>query len=65
MKKQLKKAEDQINFGPQDVGHLVPMTVGHKNRPTEEEEEYIKTVIAQSDFRFIEEEFKEEIDLQL
>lgn len=57
LKKQLKKAEYQINFGAKDVGHLIPLTVGHKMKPTDEEAMYIRTVMRSSDFRYIPNEF--------
>ena len=58
LKKQLKKSEFYINFGEEDVGHLIPLTVGHTDRPTEDEAKYIRTVIKHSNFRYIPEEFE-------
>ena len=45
LKKQLKKSEVQINFEPREIGHLVPLSIGHKNKPTESETQYIRTVL--------------------
>jgi hypothetical protein len=39
-----------MNFGPLDVGHLIPLSVGHKDKPTEIETIYIRQVMALSDF---------------
>jgi len=41
----MKKSETFINFNPKDVGHLVPLTTGHTDRPTEQEAKYIRTLI--------------------
>ena len=58
LKKQLKKAESQINFGPKDVGHLVPLTTGHKGKPNDVEIRYIRQVLRLSDFRYIPSDFQ-------
>ena len=50
LKKQLKKSELQLNFGPEQIGHLIPLTVGHRDRPTEKEVRYMKTVMGLSGF---------------
>lgn len=50
LKKQLRKSELHLNFGPEQIGHLVPLTVGHRDRPTDRELRYIKTVMALGDF---------------
>ena len=52
LKKQLKKAEQQVNIGASQVGHLVPLTVGHGDRPTGREESYIQTLLNISDFNY-------------
>lgn len=53
LKKHLKKAEVQVNFDERDVGHLVPLTVGHRDKPTDVEAKYIRTVIRSSEFRYV------------
>lgn len=35
-----------------DVGHLIPLTIGHKNKPTDSEIHYIKTIMKLSDFKY-------------
>lgn len=40
------------------MGHLIPLTVGHKNKPTEVEAKYIRSIINMSDFRYIPEDFQ-------
>lgn len=35
-----------------DIGHLIALSVGHTDRPTELEANYIKTVMKSSDFRY-------------
>ena len=50
LKKQLKKSELQLNFGSEQIGHLIPLTVGHRDRPTEKEVRYMKTVMGLSGF---------------
>lgn len=35
LKKQLKKSEFYINFEVKDIGHLIALTVGHTDKPTE------------------------------
>jgi hypothetical protein len=57
LKKQLKKAETLINFDSRDVGHLIPLTVGHENKPTELEICYIKRVMGTALFEFNREEY--------
>ena len=57
LKKQLKKSESQINFEDKDVGHLIPLTVGHKNKPNEIEAQYIRSIINLSKFKYMPEEF--------
>jgi len=60
LKKQLKKSELHLNFGPESIGHLIPLTVGHRDRPTEREERYIKTVMGLSDFMHKDDQTAEE-----
>ena len=50
LKKQLKKSEIAINFGPRQVGHLIPLSTGHRNKPTDPEINYIHHVIKLSEF---------------
>lgn len=50
LKRLLKKSEQRCQFDDKEVGHLVPLTVGHRDRPTETEVRYLKTVIRQSGF---------------
>ena len=52
VKKQLKKSEVLINFDARDVGHLIPISTGHENKPTEAEVTYIKTVMKLSEFKY-------------
>ena len=55
--KQLRKSESHINFEASDVGHLVALSVGHTDKPTEEESRYIKTIMKNSNFKYDPEEF--------
>lgn len=50
VKKLLKKSEQCCQFDEKALGHLVPLTVGHRDRPTETEVRYIKTVMKHSGF---------------
>jgi hypothetical protein len=50
LKKQLKKSEVLINFGEKELGHLVPLTVGHRDKPTEDETRHIRNVMRKSNF---------------
>ena len=50
LKKQLKKSEIAINFGPKHVGHLIPLSTGHRNKPTDPEINYIHNAIKLSEF---------------
>ena len=52
LKKQLKKSESLIKFNAIDVGHLIPLTIGHKNKPTDSEIAYTKTIMKLSDFKY-------------
>ena len=61
IKKQLKKSEFHINFGPIDVGHLIPLSVGHKNKPTDPEINYIHRMIQHSGFQYKKEEIPQNI----
>ena len=61
LKKQLKKSEIHINFGPLDVGHLIPISVGHKDKPTDSEINYIHKMIKISGFQYKKEEILESI----
>jgi hypothetical protein len=58
LKKQLKKSEFYINFEVKDIGHLIALSVGHTEKPTDQEARYIKTIIKSSDFKYIPEEFE-------
>lgn len=53
LKKQLKKAELQTNIGAEEVGHLIPLTVGHRDRPTNKETRYIETLMELSEFKYV------------
>jgi hypothetical protein len=46
----MKKYETQFNFGPEQLGHLIPLTVGHRDKPKEREKKYIETVMQHSGF---------------
>jgi hypothetical protein len=48
LKKLMKKYESKYNFGPEQIGHLIPLTVGHRDRPKEREKKYIETIMAMS-----------------
>jgi hypothetical protein len=37
-------------FSPSEVGHLIPLRVGHRDQPTSDEVEHINTILAQSSF---------------
>jgi len=52
LKDTLKKVilKHKSNFTPDQIGHLVPLTVGHRDRPTEKEMHYIRLVMKQSNF---------------
>jgi len=50
-----------INFGPLDVGHLIPLSVGHKDKPTDPEINYIHKIIKISGFQYKKEEILESI----
>lgn len=50
LKKLLKKSEQRCQFDEKSVGHLVPLTVGHRDRPTDTEVRYLKTVMKHSGF---------------
>ena len=52
LKKLLKKSEQRCQFDETTLGHLVPLTVGHRDRPTETEVRYLKTVIRRSGFLY-------------
>ena len=41
-----------------DVGHLIALTVGHTDRPTDVEARYMKIVMKSSNFKYIPEEFE-------
>lgn len=56
LKRNLKRAEKSINFSAEDVGHVIRLSVGHRNKPTELEINYINTVLRSSKFRFLPEE---------
>lgn len=56
MKRHLKRSEKSVNFSAEDIGHVIRLTVGHRNKPTETEINYINTVLRTSDFRFLPEE---------
>lgn len=51
LKKLLKKYEVKYNFGPESLGHLIPLSVGHRDQPKDKEIRYIKNVMALSDFK--------------
>lgn len=55
--KQLKKSESYINFEASDLGHLVALSVGHTDKPTDEETRYIRTLMKNSGFKYDAEEF--------
>ena len=57
----MKKSEIHINFGPLDVGHLIPLSVGHKDKPTDSEINYIHKMIKISGFQYKKEEILESI----
>jgi hypothetical protein len=65
LKKQLKKSEMHINFGVKDVGHLIPLSVGHKDKPTDSEINYIHKMIKISGFQYKKEEILETISPDL
>jgi hypothetical protein len=44
LKNKLKRAEKLVNFEPDDIGHIVSLVVGHRNKPTEMETDYITTI---------------------
>lgn len=46
LKKLMRKYETKYNFGPEQVGHLIPLTVGHRDRPKEREKKYIETIMS-------------------
>jgi hypothetical protein len=48
----LKKSEFYIDFDVKDIGHLVALSVGHTDRPTETEAKYLKTVMKSSNFKY-------------
>lgn len=48
LKRQLKRAEKLVNFDPDDIGHIVALTVGHRSKPTEPEVAYISTVFKEA-----------------
>jgi len=50
-----------INFGQIDVGHLIPLSVGHSNKPTDSEINYIHKMIKLSGFQYNKEEILESI----
>lgn len=56
LKKNLKRAEEHINFGSLDVGHLIPLNVGHLEKPSEEESKYIQFVMDASEFKYVPDE---------
>jgi hypothetical protein len=41
-----------------DVGHLIALSVGHTDRPTDEEARYIKIVMKSSNFKYNPDEFE-------
>jgi hypothetical protein len=45
LKQIVTELEIQNNIGVDQLGHLVPLTVGHRDKPTEKEVKYIKKVI--------------------
>jgi hypothetical protein len=58
LKKQLRKSEHFLNFNIMDVGHLIALSVGHTDRPTDEEARYIKIVMKSSNFKYNPDEFE-------
>ena len=52
LKKFMKKAEN-LNLGPAQLGHLIPLTVGHRDRPTDREDKYIKSVMKLANFNYV------------
>lgn len=59
LKRQLKRAEKLINFEPDDVGHIVSLTIGHRSKPTEYEVAYITTIFKEAGFKFEKKEFED------
>ena len=45
-----------INFGADDIGHVVRLSVGHRSKPLGTEISYINTIISDSSFRYLPEE---------
>ena len=58
VKKLLRKSETKTQFDETTIGHLVPLTVGHRDRPTEQEVRYIKTVVRHSGFFYQDEQLQ-------
>lgn len=46
----MKKSEAKFNFDEKQLGHLVPLTVGHRDNPTGREIRYLETIFKSSGF---------------
>jgi len=57
LKKQMKKMETLNDFGIKEVGHLIPVTVGHRDAPHEWEMNHIKVIMKESNFKYNKEDF--------
>lgn len=50
--KQMKKNERTHSLSDSELGHLVPLTVGHRDRPNENELRYIRKLMIVSGFLY-------------
>ncbi len=46
-----------IKFDQKDIGYLIGLTVGHKDRPNDAEIQQIRSVMQNSNFKYIKEDF--------
>ena len=46
----MKESERVNNLGPETVGHLIPLSIGHTDRPTEYESKYINNILTKCEF---------------
>jgi hypothetical protein len=59
VKKQLQKSEMLIKFDQKDIGYLVALSVGHKDKPNDSEIQQIRSVMQKSNFKYIKEDFSQ------